>query len=81
MANLRDRDSRIPRALPLTTKGDIIVSTGSTNVRLAVGGDGTVLTANSSTSTGVAWQTPPAGNPGGSGSAHADIMKWIDIGL
>lgn len=40
----------------LTTKGDIYAATGaSTPARLAVGANGTVLTADSSTATGLAW--------------------------
>ena len=40
----------------VTTKGDLIVATGSgTVVRRGVGGDGTVLTANSAQADGVEW--------------------------
>lgn len=40
----------------LTTKGDIYVATGSaTSTRLPVGSDGTILTADSSQSSGVKW--------------------------
>jgi hypothetical protein len=40
---------------PATTKGDLIVSNGTDNVRQAVGTDTFVLTANSSAATGVSW--------------------------
>jgi hypothetical protein len=43
---------------PLTTKGDIIVFSGSANVRLAVGTDGQVLTARSGATNGVDWESP-----------------------
>lgn len=43
-------------SLPLTTKGDLLARTGSGTVRLSVGSDGQVLTADSSASEGVAWQ-------------------------
>lgn len=42
-----------------TTKGDIVTATGSALVaRLGVGSDGTVLTANSGSSTGLSWSAP-----------------------
>lgn len=40
---------------PLTTKGDIIVHNGTNSVRLAVGANGTVLSANSAQAEGVEW--------------------------
>lgn len=40
---------------PTTTKGDLIVSNGSDNVRLAVGANNYVLTADSTQSSGVKW--------------------------
>lgn len=46
---------------PLTTKGDIIVHNGTNNVRLGVGSDGQVLTADSSQTNGVRWAVPTTG--------------------
>jgi hypothetical protein len=40
---------------PTTTKGDLIVSNGTDNVRQAVGTDTYVLTADSTTATGIKW--------------------------
>jgi hypothetical protein len=40
-----------------TTKGDLIVYNGSEYVRLPVGADGTVLTADSTQAAGLAWTT------------------------
>lgn len=42
----------------LTTKGDVYVYNGTTIVRLPVGTNGQVLTANSATATGLEWVTP-----------------------
>jgi len=61
---------------PTTTKGDLIVSNGSDNVRLGVGADTYVLTADSTQATGVKWAVsggsmvyPGAGIPNSTGSA------------
>jgi hypothetical protein len=43
---------------PTTSKGDLIVSDGTDNIRLAVGADGTVLTADSGQTSGLNWTTP-----------------------
>ena len=40
---------------PTTTKGDLIVSNGTANVRQAVGADTYVLTADSTTTSGIKW--------------------------
>lgn len=47
-------------ANPLTTKGDILVDNGAASVRLAVGANGRVLTADSTQANGVAWEVIPA---------------------
>lgn len=44
-----------PTSFPTTTKGDIIVHNGSTNVRQAVGSDGYLLQGDSAASTGVSY--------------------------
>ena len=49
-------------ATSMTTKGDIVVATGSgTYVRQGVGTNGQVLTADSTQADGVIWATPAAG--------------------
>ncbi len=40
---------------PTTTKGDVIVSNGSDNLRIAIGANDTVLTADSGEASGVKW--------------------------
>lgn len=49
---------------PLTTKGDLIVNDGTNDIRLAVGTDAFVLTADSTQASGIKW----AAASGGSGS-------------
>ncbi len=45
---------------PTTTKGDLIVH-GTTTTRLGVGGNGQILTADSSQTTGIKWAAPASG--------------------
>lgn len=46
---------------PTTTKGDLVVHNGADNVRLPVGTDGQVLTADATAAEGVAWKTSTGG--------------------
>ncbi len=46
---------------PTTTKGDVIVSNGADNIRLAVGTNGQVIMADSGEVSGIKWATPAAG--------------------
>lgn len=46
---------------PLTTKGDLLASDGTNDVRLAVGTNGQVLTASSTATAGVTWATSAGG--------------------
>jgi hypothetical protein len=76
-------DSRITGALQksvATTKGDLLVATGSAViVRRAVGSDGQVLTADSAQSDGVKWATPSGG--GGHGSDLPLGRAWPARGV
>lgn len=63
-------------ASPLTTKGDLY-GYSTTDARVAVGANGTVLTADSTAATGVAWATAPASmtliNTGGTAFSGTSI--------
>jgi hypothetical protein len=52
-----DADQANAVAAALTTKGDLLVTTGSALNRLAVGGNGSILNADSTATNGVAWLT------------------------
>ena len=47
---------------PTTTKGDLIVSNGTDNVRLGVGTDAYVLTADSTAASGIKWAAASGGS-------------------
>lgn len=62
---------------PTTTKGDIIVSDGTDNVRLAVGTtNGHVLTVDNTTATGVKWAAVSASG-GGATNVWIPAAQWI----
>jgi len=44
---------------PTTTKGDLIVSNGTDNIRLGVGTDGYLLTADAAQASGIKWAAAP----------------------
>jgi len=52
-----DKTSAFDALAPTTTKGDMIVNTGTDNVRLPIGTDGQILVADSTTTEGVKWFT------------------------
>jgi hypothetical protein len=62
---------------PTTSKGDLIVHNGTTDIRLAVGTDNHVLTADSSVAAGVKWA---AAGGGGGGISSADIQEFTSTG-
>jgi len=74
----------------LTTKGDLSVYS-TTPARLAVGSNGKVLTADSTATEGVSWQTPAAGGANALGTyivqtstnapANAQILASLSTGI
>lgn len=65
----------------LTTKGDLYAATGAgTVVRLGVGTNGYVLTADSTVSPGMAWKAPTGGT-GGTGGVTSVNTRTGDITL
>ena len=50
-----DADEANNMAATMTTKGDLLVTTGSAFNRLGVGGNGSILNADSTATNGVAW--------------------------
>lgn len=63
---------------PTTTKGDLIVYNGTDNIRIAVGTDGQVLTADSSQTEGVRWQTNSGGDVTGPSTATDNALVRFD---
>jgi trimeric autotransporter adhesin len=64
---------------PTTTKGDIVVSDGTNNIRLAVGTNGQVLTADSAEASGVKWAAAAGGGSYTSLDALDDIYGLGDF--
>lgn len=65
-------------SVPLTTKGDILTRDSLSNVRVPVGANGLVLTANSAKSEGVEWSATTGGNVVGPGSATDSGIALYD---
>ena len=64
---------------PTTTKGDLIVSNGTDNIRIPVGADTYVLTADSAEPSGLIWAA--GGGGGGGGLTQAQALKLVSLRL
>lgn len=62
---------------PLTTKGDLIAFDNINNVRLPVGTDGLVLTADSTQSSGLNWVAIPGGTGSTLSSGSLDANTYV----
>jgi hypothetical protein len=68
---------------PTTTKGDILVDNGTNVIRLPIGTDGQVLTADSGEASGLIWSTAAGGGGDVSGpvsSTNNAIVRWDGTG-
>ena len=74
-----DADQANKVASTLTTKGDILVTTGSVLNRLAVGTNGFVLTADSAETNGVKWAVTAAA--GGLNTTTEGAFFTMDVGV
>ncbi len=74
-------DGTYPRSDVLTTKGDVYVRTASTIVRLGVGTDGQVLTADSAQTEGIRWQSPASGDQENQESVTTENITGTDTAL
>jgi hypothetical protein len=64
----------------IDVKGDILVGTGDNTItRLPVGTNNYVLSADSSTSTGLIWKAESGGGGGGGGGGASDAFKTISV--
>lgn len=62
---------------PLTTKGDLISHNNTDNVRVPVGTNGQVLTADSTQAAGVKWETPGASSSSRTALAYSLILGGV----
>jgi len=84
----RDGATAATGAIPastLTTKGDLLTRTTATLQRLAIGANGTVLTADSTASVGVSWATGPVpsqtGNSGKYLKTNGTTASWDNVDI
>lgn len=61
LSDVADKTESFDTIAPGTTKGDLIVFNGTNNVRVPIGSNGQVLTANSAQASGVDWTAGSSG--------------------
>ena len=61
---------------PTTTKGDLIANSGTNNIRIPVGTDTYVLTADSTQASGLVWAAASGG-----GLTQAQALKLVSLRL
>jgi len=66
--------------LPLTTKGDLF-GYSTTNARIPVGADATVLTADSTQALGVKWAAPASGGAGNMAQIASGTLSGTSVSL
>lgn len=64
---------------PTTTKGDLIASNGTDNVRLGVGTDAFVLTADAASAAGVKWAAASGGGTGSVTSVAQTVPSFLQV--
>ena len=64
---------------PTTTKGDLIVSNGTDNIRLAVGANDWILKANSGVAAGVEWAADTSDVAGPAGAEDNGICRFHGV--
>jgi hypothetical protein len=80
-------NAAVPKST-VTTKGDLIAATASATVaRLGVGSNGTILTADSTATAGVAWAAAPTGLPSQTGNSgkylttNGSAASWNNVDI
>lgn len=80
-SSISSPDPSFDSLAPTTTKGDLIVHDATTNVRLPVGTDGQVLTADSTDTNGLVWEDVSAGYDVSNFSGGKEYICEMFMGL
>ena len=73
-----DADEANELVAKLTTKGDLLVTTGSALNRLAVGGNGTIFVADSAATNGVNWLTAGTAGYVLTANGAGNAVTWVE---
>ena len=74
-----DADEANELVSKLTTKGDMLVTDGTSLNRLAVGGNGTILVADSSATNGIAWLTAGTATYVLTANGAGNAVTWTEL--